>query len=93
VPGFVAGSEGCVTCRECIDTVDDYLDAELDAAAQRRFDSHLESCNDCAAYVASYRAVIGLERVAARLDDPSSTSSLPDDVAEMILAAVKRQRS
>ena len=43
-----------MTCEEVAARVTDYLDGALSAADRRRFEAHLEECEDCRAYVAQF---------------------------------------
>ena len=43
-----------MTCAEVAARVTDYLDGALSAADRARFEAHVESCDDCRAYVAQF---------------------------------------
>lgn len=59
-----------MTCREAIDVLADYLDATLDPAAARQLAAHLAECDECRAYLATYRRTAGAAGAAARLPMP-----------------------
>jgi len=44
-----------MTCREAIEKLAEYLDAELTPEVLQQLDAHLEICAPCRAYVATYR--------------------------------------
>jgi anti-sigma factor RsiW len=58
-----------MTCEEVAARVTDYLDGALSAADRRRFEAHLEECEDCRAYVAQFAYTLNA-LVALRGDDP-----------------------
>ena len=37
-------------CRDIVELLDDYLDGRLDAEGTRALESHLNGCQDCAAF-------------------------------------------
>jgi anti-sigma factor RsiW len=47
-----------ISCHELVELVTAYLDGALSAAEAARFEAHLESCPDCAAYVAQFAQTI-----------------------------------
>ena len=59
-----------MTCREAIDVLADYLDATLDAAAVRALLAHLAGCEECRAYLATYRRTVALAAASARSEMP-----------------------
>jgi len=61
----------CVTCREAIDILADYLDLTLTAETIARFKAHLEACDPCRAYLATYRATRTLVADAAQVEMPA----------------------
>jgi anti-sigma factor (TIGR02949 family) len=44
-----------MTCREVIEKLGEYLDAELTPAALKQLEAHLTICAPCRAYLATYR--------------------------------------
>ena len=45
-----------VTCRECIQLLDDYLDSHLDPEISRRLEEHLAECPPCVHFLNTYRS-------------------------------------
>jgi anti-sigma factor RsiW len=70
-----------MTCREAIEQLAEYLDAELTAAAFQQIDAHLESCAPCRAYAATYRKTTELVAKVGRVE-------LPEDVKTLVRALV-----
>jgi anti-sigma factor (TIGR02949 family) len=57
-----------MTCHDVAARVTEYLDGALSATDRRRFEAHLEECEDCRAYVAQFAHT--LNAIAAlRADD------------------------
>jgi predicted anti-sigma-YlaC factor YlaD len=75
-----------MTCRELADFLADYLAGALPAATRVRFEEHLAECEDCVAYLESYRATIELARDACG-DDDQRPADLPESLLRAILAA------
>lgn len=60
-----------MTCREAIDVLAEYLEAELSGPALARLEQHLRACPECRAYLATYRRTVGLAGAAARVEMPA----------------------
>ena len=59
-----------MTCRELIDVLDDYLDGTLSDAAGAELERHLDGCEPCRAYLATYRKTREVSGAAARVAMP-----------------------
>jgi anti-sigma factor RsiW len=59
-----------VTCREAIDVLAEYLEAMLDAPGARALEAHLAGCDECRAYLATYRRAVASIGAAARVPMP-----------------------
>jgi anti-sigma factor RsiW len=59
-----------MTCQEAIGLLADYLEATLGAEAGGALETHLADCPECAAYLRTYRATLGLVREAGRVEQP-----------------------
>ena len=59
-----------MTCREAIDVLADYLEATLDPAAAGRRAAHLAGCEECEAYLATYRRTAGAVAAGASVEMP-----------------------
>jgi anti-sigma factor RsiW len=60
-----------VTCREAIDVLVEYLDATLEAGASRELETHLAGCDECRAYLTTYRRTVGAVAASARVEMPA----------------------
>ena len=77
-----------MTCKEFVEFLWQYLEAELSESQRRTFDEHLADCPDCVSYLDSYRATVRLAR-AAQADD---RAELPGDVPEELVRAILEAR-
>ena len=77
-----------LTCKEFVDFLMAYLDAELPEAQRSTFEGHMVDCPPCKVYLDTYRETVELGRgVCARDDDP-----LPEDVPDALVAAILAAR-
>jgi len=77
-----------LSCRELIDFLGAYLDAELPPAEHAAFESHLVVCPHCVDYLASYRETIRLGKQACD-DDALRPEDAPAELIDAILASRK----
>lgn len=70
-------------CRDGIDLLDDYLDGKLESAVARALEMHLAGCEDCTAFLETYRGTI---RASRRLGE----SDLPAALRQRLLAFVRQ---
>ena len=61
-----------MTCREAIDVLADYLDASLDEAVGLQLGAHLAGCEECRAYLATYRRTVGAAAESGRVEMPEA---------------------
>ena len=80
--------ERILTCRELIDFIAAYLDAELPPQQRDAFEYHLSLCPHCVHYLESYRETLRLGKQACVDDEP-----VPQDVPEELLAAILAART
>jgi anti-sigma factor RsiW len=59
-----------MTCQELVEAITDYLEGALGADDRRRFERHLDGCQDCREYLAQMRETVRLTG-ALRSDDLS----------------------
>lgn len=57
-----------MTCREAIAVLAEYLDSTLEAGAGRELETHLAGCDECRAYLATYRRTVGAVAESARVE-------------------------
>jgi anti-sigma factor RsiW len=79
-----------LTCREINEFLMDYLDGALPTAQHQTFERHVAICPDCAAYLATYRTTVAMEKQAFA-DDPHAATA-PPELIDAILRAVNAQR-
>jgi anti-sigma factor RsiW len=66
-----------MVCRDLVELVTDYLDDAMYSATRSAVAEHLQSCDDCAAYVAQLRSTMtGLGSVSERPLDPAICARL-----------------
>ena len=70
------------TCREMVELVTDYLEGTLSRAERRRFEGHIDGCENCTRYVDQMRITL---RTLGRLEP----ESLSDDARAELLAAFR----
>jgi anti-sigma factor RsiW len=74
-----------LTCREVVELVSDYLEDALPPAEHARVEAHLDTCPECAAYLAQLRVTIG---ALGRLRE----DELPLSLLERLVAAFRGWR-
>ena len=47
-----------LNCQACADFIADYLNGELDADVRASFETHLDRCRNCRAYLEQYAVVV-----------------------------------
>lgn len=60
-----------MTCREAIALLAEYLDATLGPPALEALEGHLAGCDECRAYLATYRRTVGAVGAAANVAMPA----------------------
>ena len=60
-----------MTCRDAIGLLLDYLESALDEEMVRELEAHLDGCEPCRAYLATYRRTIGVAGEAQRVGMPA----------------------
>jgi anti-sigma factor RsiW len=60
-----------MTCQDAIGLLLDYLESTLDDGMVRDLEAHLEGCEPCRAYLATYRRTIGVAGEAQRVEMPA----------------------
>jgi anti-sigma factor RsiW len=77
-----------MNCREFVDFLMSYLDGELDAEAHRVFESHLDGCPPCLAYLEDYKKTVELGKCACK----DGTGPVPEDAPDDLVAAILEAR-
>ena len=78
-----------LSCRDFVDFIADYLEDALERGVRGRFESHLEACPDCVAYLASFRETVRLGRESFGCGDEPPEDAPPELVAA-VLEALRR---
>jgi anti-sigma factor RsiW len=60
-----------MTCQDVIGLLLEYLEATLDDDIARDLEAHLEGCEPCRAYLATYRRTMGVVGPAERVEMPA----------------------
>ena len=79
-----------ITCREFVDFLMQYLDAELEGGQRTEFERHISACPPCETYLDQYRDTVALGK--SICDDPEGPvpEEVPEALVNAILAARKR---
>jgi anti-sigma factor RsiW len=64
-----------LSCREMVELMTDYLDGALTPSDHARFESHIDACPHCTAYLEQIRATI---RTTGALSQADLEASVPD---------------
>ena len=84
---------GPLTCRDFIDTIDDYVGQALAPAQRERFDTHAAACAGCRDYLKTYRDTVQLGQALGD-DSPKCedqpTQQMPERLVKAVLAARKK---
>ena len=75
-----------MTCRDLYGFLDDFLDGQLDAVVELKFQAHLLLCAKCRAYLATYKAALRAAREAELWEAPTAGDA-PEDLIQAILAS------
>jgi len=77
-----------LTCRDCVEFLDDYIDGALNDAARTVFEQHLAKCPPCRDYVRTYRDTIRLSRECMC----GESERIPHEVPERLIMAILEAR-
>jgi anti-sigma factor RsiW len=83
---MMSAEELDMSCKELVELITEYLEGTLPAADRARFDSHLELCQGCRAYLEQIRGVIG---ALGKL----SEENVPPDAREALLQVFRNWKS
>jgi anti-sigma factor (TIGR02949 family) len=64
-----------VTCREAIAVLADYLESTMDERTGEQLEAHLADCDECQAYLGTYRRTTQVVAAAGRLEMPDELRS------------------
>ena len=77
------GARPCITCRQLIDFIVEYVDGALEETEKQEFERHLGTCPSCRNYLESYRTTMSLAKVSIT-DEP--LDDVPEELVERILS-------
>jgi anti-sigma factor RsiW len=69
-----------IVCQQAVELVSDYLEGALSRRDRRRFEAHLRSCPNCAAYLEQIRKTINL---VGAIEPDDLTPEAKDDLTEL----------
>ncbi len=72
-------------CRDIVELLDDYLDGALDPTDAAELDAHLAGCEDCTAFMQTYRGTVSKCRELRK-------SQLPPELRERLLSFLSQRR-
>ena len=81
-----------ITCRELIEFLHLYLDAELPPERVAEFERHLAVCESCVNYLATYRKTIALGKAACEDLDGPVGAEVPADLVAAIVSARRGEK-
>ena len=58
-----------LTCREILESLSEYIDAELDPSLCREIEEHMKDCDPCVAFLNTLKKTVVLYKFSGR-DDP-----------------------
>lgn len=71
-------------CRDIVELLEDYLDGALDPETTGALEAHLVGCQDCAAFMNTYRGTVRSSRLL-------SERQLPRELRERLITFLHRQ--
>ena len=78
-----------ITCREFIDFMMNYIDENMPVEQRMLFDQHLNGCDDCVDYLATYRQTVSLS---AAVYDPEWEPKVEEAPEDLILAILQSRK-
>jgi predicted anti-sigma-YlaC factor YlaD len=81
-----------MTCREFVELIGGYHEADLPAHQQSAFAAHIAECPKCRKYLSSYEATARLARTAIMIPEKQSSDALPEELVKAILKLRVRKK-
>lgn len=72
-------------CRDIVELLAEYLDEELDRATAEALEAHLADCQECMAFISTYRGTV---RMARQLRE----EQIPDQLRQRLLTFLRQHR-
>lgn len=82
-----------MTCREAAGFLMDYLEGDLPPDVRASFDFHLDECENCRAYLATYEAAVRMAQAALAKPEADASTALPGDLVSAILASIRKSET
>jgi len=82
-----------VTCRDVLEFLSDYLTGDLPHGTREAFESHLDSCESCRAYLDSYEKTIALAQGAGCDQEEAQPPRELEDAILRSLQTVSRRET
>jgi anti-sigma factor RsiW len=76
-----------MTCKQLVEFLEQYLAGELAVGVRENLESHLETCANCACYLASYQNAVRLVAFCAKPPDDAPPAEVPEELVQAILSA------
>jgi anti-sigma factor RsiW len=76
-----------MTCRELIEFLMAYLDHELPPQQRAAFEAHLIECDDCVAYLDTYKETMRLGKSAFLDEECDAENQVPEELIAAVIAA------
>jgi anti-sigma factor RsiW len=76
-----------MTCRELIEFLMAYLDHELPPQQRAAFEAHLIECDDCVAYLDTYKETVRLGKSAFLDEEGDAENQVPEELIAAVIAA------
>lgn len=74
-----------ITCKELAELISDYIDGSLDPSISNDFDSHIEGCIDCHAFLKTYKKTTSLSH-------QLSCEEIPKELRDRLSTLLKKRR-
>ena len=78
-----------LNCQACADFIADYLNGDLDAEVLASFETHLDRCRNCRAYIEQYAVVVKAGQRACERENEAAAGTFPEELVRAILDARK----
>lgn len=78
-----------LNCQACADFIADYLNGELEAEVLASFETHLDRCRNCRAYLEQYAVVVKAGQRACERENAAAAVAFPEELVRAILDARK----
>jgi anti-sigma factor RsiW len=81
-----------MTCKQLVESLDQYLAGVLALGVREELESHLGTCANCLRYVSSYRSTVRLAALAAKHPDDAPPCEVPEALVQAILSERDRAK-